>query len=236
MIKRILIIWLLALSLVYAQMSENPFGSLSKSETEQSVKRPSKWTAAGLSLLVPGLGQYYLGKNNSAALFMGVEGTIWATYAGFQIYGGWRKREYQNWSALYAGVDTDEKDEQFYQDVLNYSSRDNYNYWNHLIYRDTTPLYPESDEYYWNWQSQDKWDVYADIWESSETAYRNSRTVLGVALINRVISIVDVFRTDLSQLESVNGVGEGVSVMPRAIMRTSPDGEVAVGVAFTTAF
>jgi len=215
---------------LFAQAKDNPFQSSGEIfEESEGEKGPSRLAAAGLSFLLPGAGEMYLGDKRGAALFFSAEGAIWGTFAGFNIYGGWRKQEYRNFGAIHAGLDPEGKDDQFFEDVLYYQSRDDYNYWIHLVYRDEYPLYPETEEYFWEWQSDEVWDEYADIRSSSEVAYRRARTMLGVALINRVISVVHVLRMDIDSKEDPQ-------IMPSAFIFSSPDGKTSIGLGVTGSF
>ncbi|MCK5832889.1 hypothetical protein KAH81_04365 [bacterium] len=223
----------------FAQAKENPFGGGSEVwEQEATIENmPSKWTAAGLSLLVPGAGQLYLGKKNSARYFLAAEGSIWGAFAGYTVYGNWRKEDYHNYAAIHAGVNPSGKDNAFFETLLDFNSRDTYNYWMHLIYRDEVPLYPTTDEYFWEWESNAAMDEYASIRESSEKAYRTARTILGVALINRVFSVVDIFRTDVYSLRSGDGsLSDNGDFMPQAYVGTANNGSPTIGLRFVKNF
>jgi len=229
------------IGLLFAQAKENPFGrGESFFEDDTKFERgPSKWVAAGLSLLVPGAGELYLGDRRGAAIFLSAEGAIWSTAAGFYVHGNWRKEEYRNFAAINAGANPEGKDDEFFEDILHYSSRDSYNYWMHLIYRDEIPLYPETDEYFWEWESDEAWDEYGDIRASSERSFRNAKIVLGVGLINRVISLVHVLRTDIEAFDANEISGEedyGCGVMPTAFITVSPDGSINPGIGVVKGF
>ncbi len=225
--------FLLFVGAVFAQAKENPFGGSSVGWEEENSGRnlPSKWAAAGLSLLVPGAGQLYLGNKTRATFFFAAEGAIWASYSGFTIYGNWQKEEYHSFAAIHSGANPDGKNDSFFEDLLDFDSRDQYNYWMHLIYRDQIPPYPTTEEYFWDWENDASRDEYSDMRTSSEKAYRSAKTVLGVALINRVISVVDVFRTDLISLQNQSGeMGKNDNaIMPQAYVGSSNDGTPSLG-------
>jgi len=221
---------------LFAKALENPFkGEAGVFDEDIEVERkPSKWTAAGLSLLLPGAGELYLGDSKSARLFLSAEGVIWAAYTGFTISGNWQKEQYHNYAAIHAGVRPEGKDDQFFEDVLRYPSRDSYNYWMHLVYRDQIPLYPETKNYFWAWESDEAQKKYGDIRASSERAYRSARTALGVALINRIISVVHVLRMDTQP--SVDEASQSPGITPRAFVAPAPNGELGIGIALVKEF
>ncbi len=223
---------------IFAQARENPFGRGSSFEEEaRSEGGRSKWTAAGLSLLLPGAGELYLGDRRGAQIFMAAEGALWCTFAGYTIHGGWREEEYHNYAAIHAGLHPDSKDEKFFEDVLMYPSRDSYNYWKHLIYRDQVPLYPETEEYFWEWESEDAQDIYGDIRSSSETSYRNAKIALGVAMINRLISVVHIMRFDPLAADLESAASPGLSgLRPTAFTATSSDGSLCPGIGLVKDF
>jgi len=212
------------------QARENPFGGSREiwQEETPSERPPSKWTAAGLSLLVPGAGQMYLGNTSTAKYFFAGEGAIWGAFAGYRILGNWRKEQYRNFAAIHAGIRPEGKDDEFFEDLLYFYSRDQFNYWMHLIYRGNVPLYPETDEFFWEWKTSSAMDEYADLRSSSEKAYRSARTMLGVALVNRVISVVDVFRTDVHSLGD-DAIGDSGELIPQAYLGQSSDGTPSFG-------
>ncbi len=231
------ILLLLAFSAsVFAQATPNPFGGTGGffDDDEPRDSGKSKWAAAGLSLLVPGAGEIYLGDKRAAGYFMAAEGAVWGTFAGLTIRGNWLKQEYRNYAAIHAGVQPQGKDDEFFEDVLRFSSRDSYNNWYHLVYRDQIPLYPETDEYYWEWTDNDEWDTYEDMRSKSETSYRNAKITLAAGLINRVISVAYVLRYQPPETD-VSDKG-GLNLRPTAFTGTSPDGRMELGLGVSGSF
>jgi hypothetical protein len=221
---------------LYAQVTPNPFGGsggfFDEEETRDSGK--SKWAAAGLSMLVPGAGEMYLGDKRTAGYFMAAEGAVWGTYATFSVRGNWLKQEYRNYAAIHAGVRPQGKDDKFFEDVLRFRSRDSYNNWYHLVYRDQIPLYPENDEYFWEWTDYDEWDTYEAMRSKSETSYRNAKITLAAGLINRLISVVHVLRYQPSDAEITEESGFGVR--PMAFTGKTPDGRLELGLGISGSF
>ncbi|MBD3169849.1 MAG: hypothetical protein GF307_10230 [candidate division Zixibacteria bacterium] len=153
--------------------------------------KKSAFKAGLLSFVLPGAGEYYLGRKGRAAFFFGTEAVIWGGFFAFRAYGSWREDDYKNYAATHAGVNPDGKSEGFWEDLQFYESRD----WYNVIEGDRFGgAYPESDSYYWKWDSDASRDEYRSIRNSSEKAFRNSSFMLIAAGLNRVISFVDAIR------------------------------------------
>jgi len=223
---------------IFGQARENPFGRGGDIFDEDGFPETgkSKWAAAGLSLLVPGAGELFLGDKRGAGYFLAAEGAIWGAYAGLTINGNWRKEEYRNYSAIHAGVQPEGKDDQFFEDVLTFESRDDFNNWYHLVYRDEVPLYPETEEYFWDWESEETWDDYADMRSSSETSFRNAKITLAVGLVNRVFSVVHVMRYQPEEPVGLTIERDGLDLRPAAYTTSAPDGRLSLGLGVSGSF
>ncbi len=159
-----------------------------------SGRARSLWKAVGLSLLLPGAGEFYLGLPRSGAPLALADGIAWSCAAGFAVWASWREDEYKTFAAEYAGVDIEGKDDKFFRTIALYQSRDDYNYYTLLAERSRGNLYPETDEWYWRWRSEDDMVRYYDIWSSSRRSWRNFKVALGIAALNRIISVINVVR------------------------------------------
>ncbi|MEZ5358460.1 MAG: hypothetical protein R3F48_06470 [Candidatus Zixiibacteriota bacterium] len=188
-------------------------GSSSSNEGPLSLKK-----GLILSLLVPGAGEYYAGAKVKGQVFMGVEAAIWGGFIAYRVYGGWKKDDYRRLATAYAGVDHDGKDDVFYDMVGFYGSREEYNLYGRLYYPDR-PYYPDNNSYYWQWDSDSHRQEYKRLKDDSKTAFRNSTFLLGFALVNRVVSAIDTYRTIKSanrKLKSISQIGEyRINVSPK---------------------
>jgi hypothetical protein len=147
-----------------------------------------------LSVLLPGAGQYYADAKFKGQVFMGVEATIWSVFIAYRVYGGWKKDDYKDFAAAHAGVDNTGKDNQFYDWVGFYNNREEFNQFGRLYYPDRDYL-PDNKSYYWQWDSEANRMEFKNIKNASETAFRNSSFLIGLAIINRVIAGIDTYRT-----------------------------------------
>ncbi len=190
--KFIPILLLCVISLLLAK--EQIFSGEILTEEESGKPQKSVWKALGLSLVLPGAGEIYLGANGKGIPLMVADGVILSTATGFAIYSHWRKGEYMTFAEKYAGADIDGKDEDFFRMLTMYGSRDEYNYYVLLTQRDRSYLLPETDEWFWLWRSDADQLKYYEIWTSSEHAFNNFKIALAAAGLNRIISAINVLR------------------------------------------
>jgi hypothetical protein len=167
--------------------------SLDMSEIKETRKL-SLPKAMLLSALLPGAGQYYAGSKFKGQVFMGVEAAIWSGFAAFRVYGNWREDDYKAYAQAHAQVDNEGKDEQFYDWVGFYENRDEFNQFGRLYFPDRAYM-PDTRAYYWQWDTEASRVEFKDLKDASKTAFRNSSFMLGMALLNRVISGIDTYRT-----------------------------------------
>ena len=188
--------------------SHSMLAQVAGQENEPAIaeaKAPSNSRVAMLySLLLPGLGEYALGHHDRAKVFFVAEGAIWTSYAVFQVQGSHRKDLYQEFARVNAGV-AKRDDDEFYRIIGNYVSSDGAFSANEQIRREARANYPDNraqqEEYYqehaytgddtWTWQSQASLDTYQDMRDASLSAYHKSNFSLGLAIANRLISVVD---------------------------------------------
>lgn len=160
--------------------------------SEQPKKSLSK--AIFFSLLVPGAGEFYAGSKTRGRIFLGLEASLWAGFFGFRTYGAWAKDDYESYAAVHAGADLEGKSDEFFEDINFYVSRDEYNQLARLYQREQAEVYPQTDFWYWYWDSAESQHYYRKLRNRSEAAYRKALFMLGLAAANRVLSIIDAIR------------------------------------------
>lgn len=156
--------------------------------------KPKSATKAGLlSFLVPGAGEYYLGNKRKARYFFATEAATWLGFFAFRTYGGWKKDDYYRYAREHASADLDQMDEQFEDLIGFYDNIDQYNTEGRIIEPERDYL-PDTPENHWDWDSAENRETYRTLKNSSKEAYRRANFMLGVALLSRVISVVDAVR------------------------------------------
>jgi len=152
----------------------------------EGYKSPSR--ALLYSLLLPGLGEIYVGDSRSrAAMFIGTEVGIWSAFFTFRQMGNWREDDYIEYATAYAGVNPENKDDHFWNMVGFYENRDEYNKVSRVYTREN-PFFPETPGWDWQWQSVADRAKYRDIKNDSKSYFRNADWMLAVAGLNRAVS------------------------------------------------
>jgi hypothetical protein len=176
--------------------SDDDFDFYDFPETKDKVEgAKSKWKALGLSIILPGAGQYYTESRGKMIFFGGAEALIWSNFVGFRLYGKWKKEDYISWAAMHAGVDVNGKPDSYFETLTYYDNIDIYNQLELLYERSEAELYPDTPEFYWNWDSDENRVHFRKLRNDSKNAYRRSLLFLGAALVNRVLSGIDAFRS-----------------------------------------
>jgi hypothetical protein len=164
-----------------------------KISAPSDAKSYSKAKAVLLTVLFPGAGHFYLGEKGRGEVFLGAEAVTWVGFAAFRTYGSWRKDDYIRFARDHAGIDPDGKDDDFYKWLTFYDSREDYNTTGRIS-NPGAPFYPNTREYYWQWDGETSREKYRDIKNASKTAYRKATFMIGMAIFNRVVAGIDIFR------------------------------------------
>lgn len=160
------------------------------------------------SLLLPGLGQHYLGETRRAWTFFVAEGAIWTSFAIFQTQGHIRRDAYKEYASVFAGISGNDHSDDFYREIGDYDSSGEYELYIKSDGRSYT--YPNSDyatieEYFvnnritdyepWAWRSTEDREHYYSLRWGSRLAFRRSLYSLAAALGNRIFSAVYALRS-----------------------------------------
>ncbi|MCK4307023.1 hypothetical protein KAW50_02220 [candidate division WOR-3 bacterium] len=163
------------------------------------VEHKSQKKTIALSLLLPGLGEQYMGHKKSAIRAYAIEATIWSAFFGARWYAGVLKDDYilhahSNSGALIG------KEEDYYDAVEWYPNLEAYNL---SIREDARAMYSEieakekyieehslSDTVAWKWADEQKWDEYRELRKKKRSVLQNASYCVGVAILNRVASAI----------------------------------------------
>jgi len=149
------------------------------------------------SLLIPGLGEKYLGNTTRAQIFFSAEVSLWLGYSGLIMYREWRKEDYKTYAASFAGVELDGKTDTYFVNMGNYNSIYDYNAAK-LRQRNLLEYYQDVDKYYWNWDTVEHRNRFDQLRISSDKADNRATFVIGAIFANHLISAIDAiwaFRT-----------------------------------------
>jgi hypothetical protein len=181
--------------------------------------RKSPWRAFGYSMLLPGGGQYYVGSGLKAKIFFGLEVGLWSAFGAFRSEGAWRADDYKLLAEAKAGADLTDKNDEFYDMLGFYESREEYNKLAG-VYNRSRQYYPDDTFYFWKWDSEASRLRYRDIKNQSRSYYRKANFTLGLIAANHLISAVDAF---LAARRHNRGIESGFSGLQ---MYMTGDGDV----------
>lgn len=144
------------------------------------------------SLLVPGWGQRYAG--HGALRFVGVEAGLWAGYFGLRGLAQVRRDEYRTFAAEHAGARPGGKDREYFDDLGFYQSRLQHD--QYALYREgpSAQVYPDTPEFFWEWDQEDSRRRYRHLRNSSESADRQALYATGLVVANHVIAAIHAAR------------------------------------------
>jgi len=149
--------------------------------------------AIGLSLLLPGSGEWYAGNFQTGKYFMAADGALWLTYGGFTLQGRWIRDDARTFAGYHAGLSLEGKDEQYEVNIGNFNSIQEYNQAK-LRNREFELLYSRGS-FDWNWDDQANRVQYRSLRIKSDEMFQNSRFVVGALVVNRIISAFSAWRS-----------------------------------------
>lgn len=154
---------------------------------EPAAGKKSVLLAVGLSLILPGAGEYYAGRTDYAVYPMAAEGALWLTYAGMNTIGSEVKNDARSYAQIHSGARFDGKEDQFEVNIGNFTSWAEYNN-QKMRNREVHLLYPDLPEYKWEWDSDANRQSFKDQRVQGDQVLLNAKYVLSVMALNRVVS------------------------------------------------
>jgi hypothetical protein len=146
-----------------------------------------------LSLLLPGAGEWFMGNKSLAKLFLGTDIALWLGYWGTQNYIKVLENDYLTYAAIHAGVDTRNKNSQYWIDIGSQQDIFSFNE-NKRIERNLEAIYPEDKENFWQWDSKENRLFYNQYRFRQHDWKRRLNILIGGLIFNRLVSAVDVIR------------------------------------------
>lgn len=150
----------------------------------------SKGQAMFRSLIIPGWGQNYVGRNNRAKYFFITEVVLWTSYAGFKIYENWLENEYKVFAKTHAQANPTDKAHKYFVNIGNYPNIYEYNAAK-LNYRSLDEVYPEDASHYWQWDNDINRHDFKMMRIRSDNANYRALFSLGAVLVNHMVSAID---------------------------------------------
>jgi len=161
-------------------------------ERVDGYKSPSR--AAMFSLLLPGLGEIYVGDSKTRAItFISADIGIWGAFFTYHQMSNWKEDDFRQLAISKAGVDPEGKTDHFWDMVGFYDNRDEYNKISRVYSREN-PFFPETEDWDWQWTDIADRGNYRDIKNDSKAFSRNADWMLAAAGLNRAVSAFFAWR------------------------------------------
>jgi hypothetical protein len=188
-------------SLASAFRLEQEFAETPQTESKKQI---SLVKAGIYSALLPGLGEFYVGHKSKARVFFAVEAATWVGFFSFHIYGNWKENDYVNYAAVYANASLENKNDEFRDWVGFYSDIEQFNSLGR-VQDPERPYLEDTPENHWRWESTAAQDSYRHLKNRSREAFRRRDFMLGLAIVNRVVSIIDAVRDAKRSQREIKG-------------------------------
>ena len=201
-------------------------------EEPVAVGKYSPAKEAGLSFLLPGLGQYRMGRKKRSYIYFALEGAGWVMFGTSLYREHSKKNAYEEYAVAYAGVNGTGYDKSYYENVGRWASSDGPGGYNEYVKREARDLYyPDKsamDAYYlenyvsedmsWRWTSTDAMSNFNDLRGDSEDAGRYALYSVFYLFALRVVSSADavfVARRENGEIDTSSRVPVRFEAGPR---------------------
>jgi len=142
------------------------------------------------SLLLPGWGQHYAGSKSMMRVFIASEVLLWGSFLGFETWSNRLEDDYRVYATQHANIDPHGKRFDFFVDIGNYGSLEEYNQ-AQLRERDVADLYPtETDDFYWRWDTDLNRQEFERLRIGSDRAANRAEFVVAAIFVNHFFSAV----------------------------------------------
>lgn len=160
------------------------------------------------SFLLPGMGELSMGEKGRATGFFVAEGLIWSSFIYWTVAGNLRQDDYIEQANLNAGVGVSKESDDYWKLVGQYesSSGTGSGSYEEALRREARDQYPDdpaaqdafvaeklpTGDKAWEWSSAGLQDQYVSTRGSSNHAFNTAQYSFGAAILNRVLSVIDV--------------------------------------------
>jgi hypothetical protein len=159
---------------------------------DEQLEKKSTGLAILYSLLLPGMGELYANAYDSGKYFTIAEGLLVATFIGMSVYANNQEDNYKAYATSNANINTNGKDETYFATISEFDNIFEYND-EKALERNFNQMY-DQEIYFWKWASNEDRQTYRRMWSSSEQTYNDLRFVIGLMLLNRVVSAINAAR------------------------------------------
>jgi hypothetical protein len=200
--------------------------------------RKSPPLAMFLSTALPGAGEYYMGLKGRSQALLGVEIATWASFAAFTFQGRRMRDDYKLYASVHAGVNANMTAEEYWSAVEWNTTNEDYN---ERVREQARALHPDdlakqqeyirehsySGDLAWSWGSSSDIESFRRLRKESREAFQFAIYATGIAVLNRLASLVDVIMMSRSG-EEEPPLGKSVQLI---IEPETDDAGIRVGLA-----
>ncbi|HOP07308.1 MAG TPA: DUF5683 domain-containing protein [candidate division Zixibacteria bacterium] len=164
--------------------------SVETAAVEEGHGRKSARVAAMYSLLLPGLGEHYVGQKKKARYFFAGEAMSWIAYIGFRTYSNWKEDDYIRIAREHAGIDLEGRDEEIIDYVGFYDDIYVYNELGRALDRER-PYLADNAANHWSWDSDAAKALFRHTKNRAKEFDRRADFTIGVMVLLRIVSVID---------------------------------------------
>jgi hypothetical protein len=157
-----------------------------------TIEKKNVTTAVLYSLLLPGMGELYVGNYGTGKYFTIIESALWLTMGGYDWYATGLRDDSRRFAIQHAQINLNGKDDQYFVDIGEF--RNVYDY-NVQILRNRTPqnVYNPATSY-WSWDSDASRNQFTDLRIASDERFNDMRFVAAAIAVNHLVSAVNAAR------------------------------------------
>ena len=153
------------------------------------------------SLILPGWGEYSLGYKQRGRIMVLSESVIFFSILGSYFYANKFEQNYKAYASEHANVTTVGKNRQYWVDIGNYSSIDQFNE-EHLRWRDFNAVYEKDNNWNWLWDNDQNRIFFEKMRIKGDTWKLRSSFLIGGMVLNHIISAIDALY--LSRISAID--------------------------------
>ena len=171
-----------------------------------SGEKKSPALAVVYSLLLPGMGELYVGNYSSGKYFTIAEGVLWVALGSVQWYATWLQDDARNFATQHANVVQEGKDGQYFIDIENANNVYEFNE-AVLRTRNIFRVYDPNSSYYWKWDNDVNRAQYHSYRVSGDNMFNNTQFIAAAIATNHLISAINAGRMAISHNNEANESG-----------------------------
>lgn len=143
------------------------------------------------SALVPGLGEFGIGRVSRGRLFSQIELILWLGLAGRRSAASLYQSRLESFAAIHAATSLPGKGRRYAIDIDGYESMDAFNE-AQLRLRRPKRVYRDRERFNWKWDSHKNRRRYREFRIRRDTARKVGQFIIGAMVLNRLVSVIDV--------------------------------------------